>query len=234
MDSPNNIFPFCDVTNDELAEYFWDKSVNGSNHINQTLVFNFLDKICVDENDNNFVQLSNAWSPSDCKYVTSGENIIARSKFSVLQINCRSLPKNFISIELLLTNLIDKPTVICLSETWLNNENCNYYNIPGYNFYCKNRQNKLGGGVAIYVSKYFESYEKVDLTNDLNSSCESIAIDVFNKSVKYTIVSMYRPPSGDLRVFNSNLSLFLENNSGRLAQNVVIAADFNIDLLKVD
>ena len=53
--------------------------------------------------------------------------------------------------------------LIALSETWLKSSDClNLYKIPGYHpIITHNRDNKLGGGVAIYVKEDFE-YDTVE------------------------------------------------------------------------
>lgn len=234
------IFPFIELSTDELIEYLWNErdplKLTSRSPINE-MIFNFCDKI--NNNDNNStmsspVKLNENWNPADCKYYTVDEVNISKDSLSVLQINCRSLPKNFQSIETLILNLSSKPSVICLSETWLNDENYIFYNIEGYKLFSKSRPNKRGGGVGIYVSNGFDCTIKADQTNCLDNICETILLDISYRSCKYTIISLYRPPSGDLNEFNSALSLFLDSNMRTFKGNTVIAGDFNIDLLKTE
>ena len=42
------------------------------------------------------------------------------------------------------------PSVIAVTETWLNNLTSDQVNIPGYNFHSNHRTNQSGGGTALY------------------------------------------------------------------------------------
>ena len=46
--------------------------------------------------------------------------------------------------------------VIVLTETWLNNVNMNDYSIQGYDSYHSVRENRIGGGVALYMKNGFQ------------------------------------------------------------------------------
>jgi hypothetical protein len=35
-----------------------------------------------------------------------------------------------------------------LTETWLNDKNCENFNLSNFDFICSNRENKKGGGVG--------------------------------------------------------------------------------------
>ena len=93
------------------------------------------------------------------KYVTGNKfsEILSkfnRSSFSIFHANIRSMNKNFDN----LLSLINKPSphplsIIGLSETWLKDDSNLPYFIDSYNFIHKNRQDKLGGGVALFLHK---------------------------------------------------------------------------------
>jgi hypothetical protein len=70
---------------------------------------------------------------------------------SFLHINCRSLLGNFDKFRVLTTNLSNSFSVIGLSETWLNDNTHDLVNLPGYDFISNHRQNKVGGGVGLYI-----------------------------------------------------------------------------------
>src|SRR2546425_741590 len=90
------------------------------------------------------------------KYVTLEE--LADINFSsesltILQLNCRSLKKNFDQLNLLLSNFSTAPQIISLSETWLKpSDQLPYFSIPGYQFISVPRRKKRGGGVGFYIS----------------------------------------------------------------------------------
>src|ERR1700690_3027108 len=52
---------------------------------------------------------------------------------NVIHVNCRSLNKNFGSLNILLQSLSDKLLAIAVTETWLTESLQNAYNIHGYN-----------------------------------------------------------------------------------------------------
>ena len=66
----------------------------------------------------------------------------------ILYTNCRSL--NIWKLaELQVCAEIHQPELICLTETWLDDEKQQTININGYSNYFSNRKNRTGGGVGI-------------------------------------------------------------------------------------
>ena len=58
--------------------------------------------------------------------------------------------------------------VLAISETWLSNIiPDSFVNINGYKLYRKDRLNKTGGGVAIFIKENINHTIPTDLTNDL-------------------------------------------------------------------
>ena len=72
--------------------------------------------------------------------------------FALIHYNCRSLAKNFAMIRDHITSL-DSMTfdVIALSETWLNDDNNDSFNLDGYDLVSCSRRSKKGGGVGLYI-----------------------------------------------------------------------------------
>ncbi len=71
---------------------------------------------------------------------------------SVLHINVRSIKKNYNKLEALIYSLESPPSILCLSETWLQNEDdprC--FLIEGFtHFSCRMRDSR-GGGIIIQI-----------------------------------------------------------------------------------
>ena len=65
-------------------------------------------------------------------------------------MNIRCLNANFSKLEMLIENLVTKPSVIICSVTW-NLEYYQYYQIPGYNIYYNESKINQNDGVVIYV-----------------------------------------------------------------------------------
>ena len=172
---------------------------------------------------------------SNCNYHTensfnrylSNHNISSNS-FSVIHLNIRSLPANLSSFLSYLDNLDHTFSVIGLTETWLNPSNVSSYCIDGYNHVYRTRCLSKGGGISLFVSKYFVSSEMVDLRL-VNEYIESLFVKISNNNMSCVIGLVYRPP-------NSTLIKFIEILNDILAEishmPCYIMGDYNIDLLK--
>ena len=108
--------------------------------------------------------------------------------FSQMHLNIRSLNKHFDDLQLLLNLTSDKsPSIIGLSETWLTNDSHHPYSISNYKFISKNRQEKRGGGVALYVleSLKYDIHESISISN---KTVESLFIEIKNSRPENVIV----------------------------------------------
>ena len=74
-----------------------------------------------------------------------------KSSLSLFHMNIRSIPRNINAMSDYIDCLNVDFHVIGISETWLKEDNCGLYDIPGYHCKEKHRPSKVGGGVAIYV-----------------------------------------------------------------------------------
>ena len=90
--------------------------------------------------------------------VSESKQLLSMSKhdFSLLNINIRSLSKNFENFKLLLENLRFPFKIICITETWYQGdiETNSKFSIPGYKIIHQPRANSShsqGGGVCIFV-----------------------------------------------------------------------------------
>ena len=88
--------------------------------------------------------------------------------FSILHLNIRSIKKNFENFKLFFSTLGYSFSVICFSETWLDDTDSNsLYELPNYISKHQIRDDRKGGGVSFYIhnSLSFRSY-----VNDLCSA----------------------------------------------------------------
>ena len=72
----------------------------------------------------------------------------------ILNVNMRSIanPHNFSKLEALLESLKFKPTVIAITEKWIQcNQTGHYFNLKDYVFISNSRITSRGGGVGFYV-----------------------------------------------------------------------------------
>ena len=142
-------------------------------------------------------------------------------------MNIRSLSKNFEELEILVNRT--KPSLICLTETWLTNFNETSFCLPNYNLIAnKYRENRKGGGVAFFSlndltigdTKTFDFYE-------------SVGIEVILNRKIINVCCIYIPPSESKSDAIKNFDIFLENLN-RYQKNTILSGDFNIDILKHD
>ena len=98
------------------------------------------------------------------------------------------------------------------------------------------RENRIGGGVSIYLSNIYNFIPRKDLSTELDSTLmESVFIEIPScpllnrKSI--LIGCIYRPPDTDIVTFIDALDSTLEsiNKEGKLC---ILLGDYNINLLK--
>ena len=95
---------------------------------------------------------------------------------SFLHLNIRGLTRNIDDLEIFLSNITNKFTVVGISETWLQTleHNCD---IKGYNFVHNYRKDKTSGGVGLYLDSTLEFKTRYDLA--FNDSCiESLFVEI--------------------------------------------------------
>jgi len=146
------ILPFCHITNEyEFLSAVW-------NDQNETFDTN---KIRLHENKtfDPFASMEDSrpmnWNPTDCRYLTTDElatSVTPQENLSIVQLNVRSLKKNFEHFKTFLHTFKSLPQIVTLSETWLKEDEDKFYNLPNYKFLSLPRENKIGGGVGIYIS----------------------------------------------------------------------------------
>ena len=86
---------------------------------------------------------------------------IEGNMFSLCHMNIRSMKKNLYKLDAYLDTLDYTFTVIGLSETWLQDSNCDVYGIQGYSCIENHRQNKSGGGVGILLKNSISFFQKI-------------------------------------------------------------------------
>ena len=146
-----------------------------------------------------------------CKYYT--ENIfnteiasafknVPHLLLSLCHINMRSLQSNLDSFTAYLQSLEFELMILGVTETWLQD----LYNLHGYSLTENHRSKRSGGRVGIYLKNEVEFVVRDDLAifNDLLESVFiEIPKDVFKMDKNMIIGVVYRPPGGDLSLFNA-------------------------------
>ena len=153
--------------------------------------------------------------------------------FSVAHINCRSLFHKLSDIHLFLVQ--SKANVLAVTETWLTSDTEGAVEIPGFNFVHNCRNGAKGGGVGFFIKKDV-AFEQVEATwtNALNNTFECMFIKLYQTNGKDIMIgAVYRPPGSHLDEFNEDMDHMLSNLSSK-NRKIILAGDFNVDLMKVD
>lgn len=121
-----------------------------------------------------------------------------------------------------------------LNEHWLRKEVINKCIIKGYNIasiFCRN--NNIHGGTLILVNDQISYKERIDLRMlSVEMHVEIAAIEI--QKYKTTVVSVYRPPSGDFDLFLMKINILLSIIENEIAtENVIVAGDFNINFTQL-
>ena len=109
------------------------------------------------------------------------------SKTKIVHWNCRGLKPNYNEILLLLSLL--KPSVFCLQETFLKQEdNINFKGFNLYNYIYTAGQKPSGGSSMLVHSSYPQ--REIKLSTDLQAVAVSVSLEK-----EITICSLYIPPN---------------------------------------
>lgn len=154
-----------------------------------------------------------------------------QSAINVLHVNCRSIKKNFGNLSNLLNLLISPLSAIAVTETWLTESVQDIFQIPGYKFFSNSRSDKPGGGVGLYVKCCFDCMPRSDLYR-MTTHIECLFVECRQPGGPSILIgSIYRPPNSDINLFNSTLLSILNVIDQANKKLVIIAGDFNLNLI---
>ena len=152
------------------------------------------------------------------------ESIIG-SSCSLLNVNVRSLGKNFITFSELVNEI---PTdIIAVTETWHPYNSA--VNLKDYHdIVIKVRKNrKLGGGVALYIKKSLKFELHSEINNLKLETLELIGIKLqTEKNTKTSIAVVYKPPNSNINSTLRDLEKVLKATTN---EQFILAGDMNID-----
>lgn len=148
-----------------------------------------------------------------------------------MHINTQCLLNKIKSVEHLTTKL--KPNILCINEHWMNDNNCNLYNINGYsNIASFNRSKHIHGGVCIFCEDTLECEPLANIqAMSIEKNCELAAIYI--KSQNLAVVSSYRSPNGDIKIYLNIIEEIITTiyNMFNNNINIILSGDFNVNLL---
>jgi Reverse transcriptase (RNA-dependent DNA polymerase)/Endonuclease-reverse transcriptase len=136
-----------------------------------------------------------------------------------------------------LNNQNPKPDVIFLNEHWLDKHQVQLFFVDGYFLAASyGRGKKTQGGSLILVKEFLKPYIKPMKIRSVELQFEICGVKLEVNNTKITLVSLYRPsnPTANNNILNffDNLETFLEQHRG--VNDIILAGDLNIDLLKSD
>ena len=159
-------------------------------------------------------------------------------QFNIFSLNVCSLPAKLDELKIILDTFADRQEkihAICLQESWLDDEvDLSVYHIDGFHMISHAKTCSAHGGLVIYLSNEF-SFEELSFAG-VKSGWEGQFIKVRCGLKDITIGNIYRPPKDlveSYTAFTDELSDILSMLSST-NMPVVIAGDFNIDLLRVN
>ena len=233
-----NIFPFQSVLSDELEFITSNFESNSMFELTKRCKSYELDSSKQNKNvvlnvdldpDVNFF---NDKLTENCYYTDDAfkKNIQNVHGLSILHVNCRSIKSCFANLKDYISSLEYDFQLICISESWLNDDNVHDLMLDNYNVEYKNRANKRGGGVMIYINKKLDYQVCDELTESIDNIHECISIELQNGSNKNVIIScIYRAPGNSIDLFNEQIvALF---NKVNFNKTYYLVGDLNINLL---
>ena len=154
----------------------------------------------------------------------------------ILQLNIRSLLGKQEDLNRLLSKLSTQnslPKLLILSETHMNSSKLRHFNVPNYKILSRNRENKLGGGVAILSHVTQSISHRSDFDKFNTETLECIFAEIPTRHKKPIIIgSIYRPPNTNAKEFNNQYNLIIKALSKEKHKEIIIGMDHNLDLLK--
>ena len=149
--------------------------------------------------------------------------------FSIFYLNTRSLCKHFFNVQDYLCSLNSSFTVYGFTETWFKETPPPFVHMNNYHLIHSSRCNRVGGGVALFISDRLNFIKRYDLM----SSCEDfecVFIELQRDNACNLVVgNVYRAPGTStdnfLRSFDTCLNKI--TNEKKLCY---IMGDFNLDL----
>ena len=199
--------------------------INDLDHIDHSILGNI-------DPDTNFLSNINT---SICNYYSELEfnkQFPQDYKFSIFNLNVRSLPKNIDKVKHFLEGLHYNFSILSFTETWLCDYNISTHNFIGYTHLFQIRgKNKVGGGVSMFIDRRINYLSRDDIKLDLEF-VDVLAIEIpkdeLHTKNSIIIISIYRPPSIQVKLFTEKFTDLLQFLS-KENKYIFIVGDFNVD-----
>ena len=160
-------------------------------------------------------------------------------QFSILSSNIQSINAKFSELEAFVNDLSSLNfvfSIICLQESWFSeNDDLSLIQLTGYNCISQGKSCSSKGGLLIYIDKRFDFEIKMNLNMYEQWEGQIIQITGGGLSPSVTIGNIYRPPrpsTENCNEFINELSTLISNLLCHQNNSVILAGDYNINLLK--
>ena len=156
---------------------------------------------------------------------------------SILNLNARSLVRNFNDFVAMFSLLPNPLDIICVEETWLNESLEPLVAMENYSFISKPKMSrKEGGGLGIYVKEGLKYFQRPDLScpEEKRNLFDSMFIELPRDGDARNIVIglFYRPPNqSTVKEFTEYINS-VTSIIDKEKKDVIYLGDTNINLLK--
>jgi len=163
------------------------------------------------------------------EFSAHSERVGHRGSISVLYTNARSI-KDIMKFEDFKYKIqLIKPHIIVVVETWLNEGDEIYFSLEGFNLCTLSREQRRGGGVAVYVTMDYQYRVVGSFTNvheilhvEIRTSKEGRLNNIIN------LLAVYNPKENNIKHCCDELEQIISNCSS----NVILIGDFNLNILQ--
>ena len=162
------------------------------------------------------------------------------NNFNILSLNCESINSKFDQINITIEQFKRNGctfSAVCLQESWLSDDSdTSLFQLDRYNQISQGKRCSTRGGLIIYLKDTIK-YKLIDI--EANSNIwEGQFIEIEQENVgnkKMILGNVYRPPRDTNENYNQFINEFVPilSDFGKSKSDVIIAGDYNIDLLKV-
>ena len=224
------------MTSTPLPHFDLESAINLSTNFLSSNDPSYNDVILADiDPDSNANCYQNMHDKIDSQYVSEDQLKTAFSQndhLSFLHHNIRSLMANGNEFKIFLNSISSKFNFIGLSETWLKDSNNSLFGIDGYRSEHACRQDRTGGGVALYISQQFDHVRRNSLAEYFPNYVDVVFAEITNvANEKPMIIGVfYRPPNKPINEFTDSMEACL-NEITKENKIIYFMGDFNINLL---
>lgn len=124
-------------------------------------------------------------------------NNYSDSNLNIIHLNAQSIRNKFSEIKSLINSFHCNIDVIVISEIFIYSNEHTLFQIPNFKAFYSSRDNKIGGGVGIYLR---DSYNAKLILNEIHDTSNFLMIKITELNIN--ILGIYRPPFNNINKLN--------------------------------